>query len=172
MSRMVDSVNDLGLAQLRKAHGYWSPSDLLALAQDGIVVHDPYGSLVSRSVRLNPGVITYPGVVIQCDERSQCTIGPGVVLWAGSSVHALNGGQVHLRESTALGEHGGEVRADHPNAVIRTGALVRIAHGAQITGVSTLGGGSQVVGHIAARSVTLAAGGDHTEPTRTNVAAS
>ncbi len=121
--------------------------------------------MISRHVRFTGRATLYPGVIIECDASSTCTIGDGVVLYPGVRIVAAYGGSVSLGAGVLMGEGGGsEARADRPGSAITIADRARLTHGAQVLGHSDIGVGAQIIGQIVAQSVTLADGEDSSFP--------
>ncbi|MFD0272296.1 hypothetical protein ACFVHB_00110 [Kitasatospora sp. NPDC127111] len=135
----------------------------MELADQGVVVLDPCSVIVSRRVRLHPGNVLYPGVIIECDEHSGCLVRQGNVLHGGTRIAATGGGTIAIGERSVIGEGGAQIKAAGTDTV-EVGDETRLADGAEVTGSSRLGSGAQVLGPVSARSVTLAAGRPHTYP--------
>ncbi|MEV6595836.1 hypothetical protein AB0M36_03120 [Actinoplanes sp. NPDC051346] len=148
----------------RVARGLHTVAEVLELAENGLVVLDPYSVLISTSARLGPGSVCYPGVVVECDAESTCVLGVDNVLLPGTYLVATGGGSVRLGDGNRIGEGGARLTSEHPDAPVRIGDRVRVNGGAAIAGPAWLGDGSQVLGAINAQRVTLAAGGDWTHP--------
>jgi acetyltransferase-like isoleucine patch superfamily enzyme len=123
----------------RESRGFLTIAELERLALSA-TIFDPFSTLISSRASIGPGATFYPGVVVDCDETSTLSIGADAAFHPGTSVTAAGG------------------------VTLRVGARVRLMRGATIEGSSTLGDGSQVLGPIHARDVTLDAGGDHTHP--------
>ncbi|MFC5663519.1 GNAT family N-acetyltransferase [Kitasatospora misakiensis] len=151
------------LDRLRRERGLLTPAELLGLAERGITVLDPFSVIVSRRVELGPDNVLYPGVVVECDERSHCAVGPGNVLHGGTRITAADGGSITIGARSQIGDGGTRITAG-AHERIDIGDEVRLSGGAEVTGDSLLGHGSQILGQISARSVELAAGHPHTFP--------
>ncbi|AUY51223.1 hypothetical protein [Streptomyces sp. CB01881] len=151
------------VARLRRERGLLTPAELMDLADEGVVVLDPFSVIVSRRVRLHPENVLYPGVVIECDEHSGCLVRRGNVLHGGTLITATGGGTVVIGARSEIGEGGARIRAAGTDA-IDIGDGTRLAGGAEVTGTSRIGSGAQVLGQVSARSVTLAAGHPYTYP--------
>ncbi|GAA1809893.1 hypothetical protein GCM10009682_34480 [Luedemannella flava] len=155
-------VNDIDA--IRRSQGYQGVFDLLRLGRHGVVVLDPYSTLISEGVRLGAGTVLYPNVVVRCDERSGCAIGEGNTLWPQTLLLAVDGGVIEIGDGNQLGPGGVQLKANQVGARIVVGDGTRLLNGPEIVGRSSLGSGCQVLGQIAAQSVTLAAGREHTWP--------
>ncbi len=151
------------LDRLRRERGLLTPAELLDLADQGVTVLDPFSVIVSRRVEIGADNVLHPGVVIECDERSHCTLGPGNVLYGGTRISATDGGRVTVGARSRIGDGGTRIIAGAHES-IGIGDGVRLMDGAEVTGDSLLGHGSQILGRISARSVELAAGLPYTHP--------
>ncbi|SDT73863.1 Protein N-acetyltransferase, RimJ/RimL family [Streptomyces sp. TLI_053] len=151
------------LDRLRRDRGLLTPAELLDLAEHGVAVLDPFSVIVSRRVELGPDNVLHPGVVVECDERSHCAVGPGNVLYGGTRISATDGGRITVGARSLIGDGGTRILAGAHESV-RIGDEVRLMDGAEVLGDSLLGHGSQILGRISARSVELAAGLPYTHP--------
>ncbi|MFE7526902.1 hypothetical protein ACFU7Y_14385 [Kitasatospora sp. NPDC057542] len=151
------------LDRIRHQRGLLTPGELMLLADQGVVVLDPFSALVSRRVTLRAETVLHPGVAIECDADSSCTLGPGAVLHGGTRVVATGGGRITIGRRAQIGEGGAVIRAGAGERV-ELGDEVRITNGAELTGGCRLGAGAQILGPISARAVELAAGRPHTHP--------
>ncbi|MFF7586881.1 GNAT family N-acetyltransferase [Kitasatospora purpeofusca] len=151
------------LDRLRRDRGLLTPAELLDLAEHGVTVLDPFSVIVSRRVEIGPDNVLHPGVVIECDERSHCALGPGNVLYGGTRISATDGGSITVGARSLIGDGGTRILAGaHESITIGDG--VRLMDGAEVLGDSLLGHGSQILGRISARSVELGAGLPYTHP--------
>ena len=148
----------------RKARGWRTVAEVLELAAGGTVVLDPYSLLIGVRVQLGEGNVCYPGVVIECDEDSECLLGSENTLLPGTFISATGGGAIHIGDSTRIGEGGARITADRTGAPVEVGHRTRIVGGAALAGPAVLGDGSQVLGPINAQGFELAAGADWTYP--------
>ncbi|MFJ9441712.1 hypothetical protein ACIRRH_07550 [Kitasatospora sp. NPDC101235] len=151
------------LDRIRHQRGLLTPGELMLLADQDVVVLDPFSALVSRRVTLQAGTVLYPGVTIECDADSSCTLGPGAVLHGGTRVVATGGGRIAIGRRAQIGEGGAVIKAG-AGETVELGDEVRITNGAELAGGCRLGTGAQILGPISARAVELAAGRPHTHP--------
>ncbi|MFE6750109.1 GNAT family N-acetyltransferase [Kitasatospora purpeofusca] len=151
------------LDRLRRERGLLTPAELLDLAEYGVAVLDPFSVIVSRRVEIGPDNVLHPGVVIECDERSHCSIGPGNILYGGTRIAATDGGRVTVGARSLIGDGGTRILAGAHES-ITIGDEVRLTDGAEVLGDSLLGHGSQILGPVSARSVELAPGLPYTHP--------
>lgn len=155
---------DVRLDAARRAAGLLTVDQVVALADRGVTVFDPFSTLVGERVELGEGCVLYPGTVLECDAESACVLGRDNLLAPGTRILAVHGGRVRIGDGNALGEGGAQVKANRQDARIEIGDRTRISGGAEVVGISTLGDGCQVIGAIGAQSVTLEGGGDWTHP--------
>ncbi|MBV6696325.1 hypothetical protein KV557_04180 [Kitasatospora aureofaciens] len=148
---------------IRRERGLLTPGELLALADQGVAVLDPFSVLVSRRVVLRTGTVLYPGAAIECDERSAVALGPGNTLHGGTRITATGGGRITIGRGSRIGEGGTRITAATGDT-IELGDETRLTNGAEVTGSCRIGDGAQILGPISVRSVTLAAGHPHTYP--------
>ncbi|MGW4647191.1 hypothetical protein [Kitasatospora sp. NPDC004289] len=147
----------------RTAAGLRTVTELLAPG-DGNVVHDPFSVLISRRVTLGQDNVLYPGVTLECDELSSCSIGSGNVLRPGTAVLAEAGGSVRIGDRNLFGDGGARIKANRADAAVVVGDRTRLLNGPEVVGRSEIGDGCQVIGAVAVQSVRLAGGGDHAYP--------
>jgi carbonic anhydrase/acetyltransferase-like protein (isoleucine patch superfamily) len=142
----------------RRALGFLTADETLRLGDSGVRILDPHSALVSAGVALDPGVIVYPGVLLEQDADSSITIGAGTRLYPGTCVLASAGGSVAVGAGCQLGPGGVQVKANAAGAQIRIGDGVRLLNGCEVVGASQIGKGGQLIGAIAAQSVQLEGG--------------
>jgi hypothetical protein len=142
----------------RRALGFRTVRQLLELASEGVRVLDPHSAMISAGAVLGPGTLVYPSVVVQRDDDSAVELGPDCVLYPGAFLRAESGGRIVAGSACEFGPGAVQVKASGPDAVIELGHGVRLLNGCELTGRSMLGDGSQIIGPVWARSVTLDAG--------------
>jgi len=142
----------------RSALGFLTVAETDALADGGVRILDPYSTLVSRGVQIGPDTIVYPGVIMRRDATSSLTVGSGNVLYPGCLLMAERGGRLAIGDNCELGPGGVQVKANMPDAEIVLGDQVRLLNGAELTGRSRLGHGTQIIGPVSAQSVQLGGG--------------
>ncbi len=145
----------------RAAAGYL-PAAVLSDAFPGALVLDPASTMVSPGVRIDPGAVLYPGVVLRAT-GGEIVIGPGTQLWPGTRVLAGQEASVRMG-ADCLCEGGVAVRADRPGGMVWIGDSCRLSNGVELIADSTLGAGAQILGRIVAVGVELAAGDPFTGP--------
>ena len=145
----------------RHVSGFLTVADLLA--RDDLVVHDPFSVLISQGVRIGAGCVFYPNVIIECGDAT-VEVGRDNMFYPGVIVIAANEAKVSVGDGCVFGPGGIQVKAVAAGTVLSIGNGVRLANGADVTGSSTLGDGSQVLGAITAIDIGLGAGGSFSEP--------
>ena len=155
---------DIRLDAARESAGFLGIAEVVALAERGVTIFDPLSTLVSRHARIGAGCVLYPAVIIDCDQASACVLGTGNTLLPGTRIVAADGGRISVGAGNVIGEGGAQVKANRPDAAIEIADRTRLAAGAEIMGVSTIGTGCQVIGAIMAQSVRLEGGQDWTHP--------
>lgn len=148
--------------RLRREHEFLTPSELLALGDRGNIVLDPFSVLVSRKARLGRSNTLEPGVVIACS-GGEIEIGDDNTFFVGTRIDA-SAGRIKIGNGNRLGEGGLTLRVSAVDAQLVVGNNGRYQAGATIQGPADLGSGSQILGHILAQGVVLAAGGSFVEP--------
>ena len=142
----------------RAALGFLTVGETEALADHGVRVLDPFSTLISAGVAIGRGTVVYPGVIIQRDAVSALTLGATNTLFPGCLLLAGHGGAIAIGSDCELGPGSVQITADTPDSEIQLGDRVRLRDGCELSGRSHLGRGSQILGAISARSVTLGAG--------------
>jgi hypothetical protein len=146
----------------RSARGLRTVSELLELAEAGTIILDPYSVLLGTRVVLGTGNVLYPGVVIECDADSICSLGSGNTFLPGTFLAATNGGSIVIGDGNRIGEGGARLVAG--SGQLTVGDRTRISSGPVIVAPADLGTGCQVLGNITVQQVHLAAGADHSHP--------
>jgi len=146
----------------RKKAGYLGFQAMLGLADRGIVVFDPFSTLISEKAVLESGNIFYPGTVIEVSSGGKVEIGCGNVFWPGTILRSAGGG-ILVGDGSEFGP-GGVVLTAGPGETIEIGDRCRLNCGATIQGKNSLGTGSQVLGAITLRGCVLRAGEDYRNP--------
>lgn len=148
----------------RERAGFLSVEAVAALADEGVLVLDPFSTLVSPGVALAAGVTLWPGTIVQATEGGEVTVGSGARLFPGTRIVAI-GGRVTVGSETEIGEEGGfTIKADHPGCVIEIGNDARLLGGGSLALGNSIGDGAQVLGPIRMQNCRLQAGGSHRDP--------
>lgn len=147
----------------RRQQGFLSVADTAALAGRGITILDPHSTLISDSVDLAPGVMVWPGVVLQRLGDGTLSVGAETVLHSGTRIVA-RGGVVVIGQRAEIGEEGGfTVKADKPGVAISIGDEARLLGGGSAMLDNWIGRGAQVLGPVRMQDCRLDAGGSHAE---------
>jgi hypothetical protein len=126
----------------RRRLGFFTVEETARLAEGGVLVLDPFSTLVSPGVEIAEGAVLYPGVAL-------CR---------------ATGGRIVVGAGAEIGFEGGFSASAEEGEVVLIGTRARLTGGGAIQGSATLGEGTQILGRIAVRACTLEGGGDHTEP--------
>ncbi|MBM3572017.1 MAG: hypothetical protein FJX52_06585 [Alphaproteobacteria bacterium] len=149
--------------QQRRARGFLSIAETLALAERGNDVLDPYAVLISAVAAIGGGNRFYPGVVIEAQPGGSIKIGTGNVFWPNSTVVAA-AGQIVIGSGNQFGPGGFSAYLDRPDGKIVIGAAGCYRDGAVIFAGCVLGDGAQILGPIQAQDCTLTGGGGFAHP--------
>ncbi|WP_134500720.1 AraC family transcriptional regulator [Microvirga pakistanensis] len=150
--------------EARRSLGLLEIAAVLALAERGNVILDPFSTLVARYARIGAGNVFYPGVTLHCSASGALSIGDGNTLHPGTWL-AAETGTVTIGSGNLLGACGGfTAKADRAGARIVIGDHGRYQGGASVFGETTLGSGSQLLGAITVENCHLAAGGSFRDP--------
>lgn len=148
----------------RRALGFMSVDEILALSERGNHVFDPFSLLISLSVEIGTRNTFYPNVVIACGSRSTVRIGDGNIFHMSTYLRADLGGEILVRNGTEFGDGCFSAIADRAVTRIEIGSGCRFTGGVRVFGNTSCGDGSQVHGAINVLSCVLAAGGTFEEP--------
>ena len=152
------------LDDIRRQHGFLSMADTAALIGRGVVMFDPYSTLISEDVDLGAGVVIWPGVTLERLDAGTLAVGTGTVLHSGTRIVA-RGGTVVIGRRAEIGEEGGfTLKADRPDVVIEIGDEARLLGGGSAVLNNVIGRGAQVLGPIRMQECRLEDGGSHAEP--------
>jgi hypothetical protein len=146
----------------RSARGLRTVSEVLELAEAGTIILDPYSVLLGTRVLLGVGNVLYPGVVIECDPDSECSIGSGNTFLPGTFIAASGGGSITIGDNNRIGEGGARIMA--AGSPVTLGHRTRISSSPVIVAPANLGDGCQVLGQITAQQVQLSGGADFSHP--------
>lgn len=160
-------VSETLFAAVNRARGcasFLTVEAVAALADDGILVLDPFSTLVSPGVMLTTGVTLFPGTILQATEGGEVTVGRNTRLYPGTRIVAA-GARVTIGADTEIGDEGGfTVKAEHPGGVIEIGSSVRLLGGGSLALDNHIGDGAQVLGPIRMQNCRLEAGDSHRDP--------
>jgi hypothetical protein len=144
--------------------GFLSVEETAALADIGIVVPDPSSTLISPGVVLGEGIVLWPGTILQRLDGGQIAIGAGTVLFPGTRIVASGDGRVRIDRAAEIGEEGGFTIKAESGALIEIGAGARLLGGGSLASSNSIGDGAQILGPIRCQNCRLAQGGSHREP--------
>jgi len=147
----------------REHLGFLSRVETIALARRGVVLPDPGSVLVARNVRLEDGVILWPGVVLQLSAGGSLAIGQGTELFSGARIAAA-GGAVTIGTGAEIGEEGGFTIKAGTGDTIVIGDGARLLGGGSLTLTNRIGRGAQILGPIRCQNCTLGDGGSYRDP--------
>ncbi|WP_022908044.1 hypothetical protein [Curtobacterium sp. B18] len=155
------------LDDARLAAGFLTPDDVAALAPD-VLVLDPSSVLIGRSVRIEPGVVLYPGTVLEGRGTGTVVVRSGARLGPGPVTVVAHGADVEIGPAELGPGSVTVVATDAADVVIGPGA--RLSGGCLVEGPATIGAGAQVIGPVSIRDVVLAAAPTGAPPTGTDAA--
>lgn len=128
--------------EARRRLGCLSLEAMLAYHQAGVVIVDPFSTLIAPGVDIGAGTILHPGVSLRQEEGGRIAIGSGC----------------------EIGAEGGFTLRAGAGVSIVIGAGARLAGGGTVSEESAIGEGAQILGAIDARACRLDGGGSHREP--------
>lgn len=149
--------------EARRSLGLLEIEAVLALAEHGNVVLDPFSTLIATNARIGAENLFYPCVTVLCAASAELTIGDGNTFHSGTWL-AAETGPITIGSRNQFGEGGFSAKANRAGARIVIGDDGRYQGGASVFGEATLGSGSQLLGTIAVDSCHLAAGGSFRDP--------
>ncbi|MFK0257738.1 hypothetical protein [Streptomyces sp. NPDC090445] len=146
----------------RRRHGFRTVAEMAELAETN-TFFDLGSTLIAKEAEIGPGNTFYPGVIVRCDGGA-CTIGRDNTFFPSTLLLAEAGGRITIGDGCTFGPGGVQFKANRPGTDLQVGDRVRVLNGAEVVGSSTLGSGSQIIGAVAAQSVSLAGGDDFEGP--------
>jgi hypothetical protein len=147
----------------RRALGFLTIAETLALAARGNQILDPHSILIAAAARIGSGNRFYPGVTVEAGAGAAIAIGDGNLFWPGSTI-AATAGTITIGDRNQFGPGGFTASLDGAGGLIAIGSGGRFRDGAAIGASTTLGSGAQVLGPIQVQGSALAAGGGHDAP--------
>jgi hypothetical protein len=148
----------------RHAAGFLGVEDTAALAGSGVLVLDPFSTLVSCEAVLGRDVVLWPNTIVQVLDAGSATVGSGAILFPGTRILARRG-SVIIGEAAEIGEEGGfTIKADAQEDLIEVGDGARVLGGGSLSSSNYVGRGAQILGPIRVRNCRLADGGPYSEP--------
>jgi acetyltransferase-like isoleucine patch superfamily enzyme len=159
---MTPDARLAALDAARDAEGFLGVDALIALAQSGVRVFDPYSALISKAVVFAGACRIEPCVCLATKHGGTISIGDGAEIAAGARAEAF-GGRIVVGPSVDIGREGGFTLLAH-DADLDIGARARLAGGGSVSAGCRIGAGAQIVGRIQARAVELAGGASYADP--------
>lgn len=164
---MTGDITQSGLIDLideqRSKLGYLSISALMALTRTGNVILDPFSTLISIHADIGRDNIFHPAVRLDATSPAILEIGSRNTFYANTMIDAQTG-PITIGNDNLFGEGCVHVATNQPGAAITIGSDGRYRGSIQISGLSVLGDGSQILGNIIVRDVQLGAGGSFRHP--------
>jgi carbonic anhydrase/acetyltransferase-like protein (isoleucine patch superfamily) len=147
----------------RLALGFLSVAATSELARAGVRVLDPFSTLVSPGIAIEPDAVLYPNVILEQTQAGRIRIGRGTRLWPGTQMTAC-GGSILIGQDAEIGEDGGFSFKVGPGESVTIGDRARLTGGGRLSETCSIGAGAQILGRIDVRSCSLEGGGSHREP--------
>ncbi|HBS22322.1 MULTISPECIES: hypothetical protein [Thalassospira] len=164
---MTGDITQSGLIDLideqRSKLGYLSMSALMALSRTGNVILDPFSTLISIHAEIGHDNILHPAVRLDATLPATLEIGSRNMFYGNTMIDAQTG-PITIGNGNLFGEGCVHVATSQPGAAITIGSDGRYRGSIQISGLSVLGDGSQILGSIIVRDVQLGAGGSFRHP--------
>lgn len=146
----------------RAALGFLDSEGLGALAAKGVLILDPFSTLVSPRVAIEPGAVLWPNVTLETRTGGRIRVGARTRLFPGCRLLA-DGGSIDIGSDVEFGDEGGFSAKVKPGETIEIGNRARLTGGGCLAESSSLGAGAQILGRIDVRSCRLGAGRDYAE---------
>ncbi|MBB3019451.1 hypothetical protein FHR70_002516 [Microvirga lupini] len=147
----------------RQRLGFLPAAETAALARDGVLIPDPGSVLVSPGVRLEEGVVLWPGIILQVQDGGTLVIGNHTQLFSGSRLVA-SGGSIKVGARAEIGDEGGFTLKAGTGDVIEVGDGARLLGGGSLTLSNRIGRGAQILGPIRCQNCTLGDGATYRDP--------
>jgi len=147
----------------RTAQGLLTIAETLALSAKGILVHDPFSTLIARTARIGSGTIFFPNTQVLCGPDRRLVIGNDNRFLPGSLIDA-QAGDIMIGDGNQFGDGGFTAIANRAGGSITIGSHGRFQRGATLYAQVSIGDGCQILGPIAVQDCTLSSGGDHAHP--------
>ena len=148
---------------LREQHGYMTLPEIMALADRGNIIYDPFSVLISRKCQIGSNNYFFPSVSFFCGEEGELVIGNGNIFYTNSLFTAQNG-PIIIGSGNQFGEGGFYAKANREGSNIRIGDYGRYLGGASVYGDSDLGSGSQLLGGVSIDNCRLEEGESYRHP--------
>jgi acetyltransferase-like isoleucine patch superfamily enzyme len=151
----------------RRSLGFLEVGTMVALADRGIHLLDPFSILISPQAEIEPGAVLSPIVVLDIGAGGAIHIGAGTRLFSGTHIRA-DGGTVSVGRRAEIGADGGFSLKASAGIAITVGHRARLTGGGILSENCDIGDGAQVLGRIDVRACRLAGGGayDEADPDR------
>jgi hypothetical protein len=147
--------------EARRALGFLTIAQTIALAQKQVIVLDPGSTLVSPDVAFGAGVVLWPNVTLQCREGGRISVGTKTTLFSGTRIVAV-AGEIAARDEAEIGDEGGfTIQAFAHDQRIAIGSGARLLGGGSLSQSNDIGAGAQILGPIRAQNCRLGAGETH-----------
>lgn len=150
--------------EARQAGEFLRLEETLALRSRGIIIYDPFSTLISRHVQIASGNLFYPNTILHADAGSHFEVGSDNVFYPATFMAAVSGGSLVIGSRNTFGDGGFRAMANRADARIAIGNGGRYNSGASVYGGSALGNGTQVLGAISVSDCVLDGGRDFTDP--------
>jgi carbonic anhydrase/acetyltransferase-like protein (isoleucine patch superfamily) len=147
----------------RRALGFLSLEETLALANRKAMMPDPCSVLISAGVALGDGMTLWPNVILQASGEGRIGIGAGTVLFPGTRIVA-SGGEVTIGSGAEIGEEGGFTIKAEAGAAIEIGDGARLLGGGSLSLSNRIGHGAQILGPIRCQNCRLGDGVSYRDP--------
>jgi len=145
---------------MRSQAGFLTVSQLLERFGKTNILLDPFSTLVTENVSLGDGNILHPCVRILSANGYQVLLGRHNVILPGTVIEAT-AGDIRIGDANEIGDGGFSARANRVGSAILIGSNGRYQGNASVFGESTLGDGTQILGHIMVNNCSLEAGADY-----------
>lgn len=151
----------------RRSLGFLEVGAMVALADRGIHLLDPFSILISPEAEIEPGAVLFPNVVLDTGAGGAIRIGAGTRLFSGTYIRA-DGGAVSVGRRAEIGADGGFSLMASAGVAIAVGDRARLTGGGILSENCDIGDGAQILGRIDVRACRLAEGGayDEADPDR------
>lgn len=159
LDRIIDQI-DLQ----RQQSGFLTVTQVLALADQGNRILDPFSVLISQNCKIGTDNLFYPNVTLEADPPSHIQIGDRNVFYQNSHLRASGQGRILIGDDNQLGAQGLMIQANQINTLIELGNQGRYQGGAQILGTCHLGSGTQILGAVTVENCHLQAGESFHDP--------
>ena len=90
----------------RQENGFMGIKETLSLVERGIMVLDPFSTLISPRAKLGTNIQIWPGVTLAVGDDGALTIGDGVQLFSAVRIQA-QAGRITVGTDADIGQEGG-----------------------------------------------------------------